>query len=317
MNIFGTSGSGKSVTAKLIITRLVLRNVQSIILDPEGEYGKLCESLGGQNIKLGAGQGVDPFIIFSGIEISIRDQVQILKHFFSFYIQEQNLDSSLLDKVLMQILEYPEQANMYKFMEFLDLNALSSNPGLCNDIRQLAEGSLAFLFKMSQVVDFSPEIICFDLSGLKTTEQKVPFLFLMGSLINRMLDKAERRRMIFIDEAHKLLHNQETTEFYIDLVKTARKRKAGVVSITQNPEDFKESDNSRTIITQAETTILLKQAPASLNYISRFNLFRLTDRESSDLGAFAIGEALFIREREHIYLNVFPFPAEARLVFTS
>jgi type IV secretory pathway VirB4 component len=132
-----------------------------------------------------------------------------------------------------------------------------------------------------------------------------------------LIEKGDRRRMIYIDEAHKLLINEATTAFYVDLVKTARKRKAGVVSITQNPEDFKESNNSKTIITQAETTILLKQATASINYINRFNLFQLTDRECTDLSSFAIGEALFIREREHIYVDIFPFSSEKPLVFTS
>ena len=317
MNIFGTSGSGKSVTAKLIITRLALRNVQNIILDPEGEYGKLTENLGGQNIKLGNGFGVDPFIVFQNLHIKSQDRVQILKHFFRFYIQEHNQDTSLLDKILMQVINESEFANMSLFLKALEAEARHNNPGMCNDIRQLVNGSLGYLFKSTGAIDFSPELICFDLSGLKTDEQKLPFLYLIGSIINRLLDGADRQRMIYIDEAHKLLYNKATTDFYIDLVKTARKRKAGVVSITQNPEDFKESDNSRTIITQAETTILLKQATASINYISRFNLFRLTERECADLSSFAVGEALFIREKEHIYLSVFPFASESSLVFTS
>ncbi len=316
INIFGTSGSGKSVTAKIVITRLLLKNVQSMIIDPEGEYGKLCEKLGGQNLKLGKGFGIDPFLLFRDMGVSIANRVQILKCFFCFYIQKNNQDSSLLDRLLMQFLENHNEPNLVEFSEELDATIINQNNGLCNDIRQLVKGSLSNLFQGSAIIDYRKELLCFDLSGLNTDEQKIPFLYLIGNFINRVIDKADRQRMIFIDEAHKLLTNQATTDFYIDLVKTARKRKAGVVSITQNPEDFKENDSSRTIITQSETTILLKQAPSSLNYINRFNLFKLTERECNALGGFEIGEAMFIREKEHIFLNIFPFTSEAEYVFS-
>ncbi len=44
--------------------------------------------------------------------------------------------------------------------------------------------------------------------------------------------------MLFIDEAHKLLVDPEVAIFYRELVKQARKRNTGVVSITQDVEDF-------------------------------------------------------------------------------
>jgi type IV secretory pathway VirB4 component len=185
------------------------------------------------------------------------------------------------------------------------------------DLEQLRTGSLGGIFDSDRPVRLNSDILCFDLSDLKTDEKKIPAMYLLGTIINRLIDDGARRRMIFIDEAHKLLVNEQTTTFYVDLVKTARKRKAGVVSITQNPEDFKESNNAKTILTQAETSILLKQAPASINYIKEKGLFQLTDRELADLPTFGVGEALFIREKEHIYMNIFPFESEKEIVFTS
>lgn len=316
MNIFGTSGSGKSVTAKLIMTRLVIRGIQNIIIDPEGEYKKLTMSLGGTVISFDKDHGIDPFTIFTDTESDIRDYVQVLKNFFTFFIQVQNIDLALLDKVLMQTYYAPGKRNIHKFLAILQMEAQEKNPGFYNDLLQLIQGSLSGLFTNPIVLNFDTEMICFDISGLNTDEKKIPITYLIGCVINKMLNKADRPRMIFIDEAHKLLVNSATTAFYIDLVKTARKRKAGIVSITQNPEDFKESDNSKTIITQAETTILLKQAPASINYIQRFNLFQLTERECVDTSSFAIGEALFIREREHLLLDIFPFINEQEFIFT-
>jgi len=318
INIFGTSGSGKSVTAKLIMTRLALRGIQNIIIDPEGEYSNLAKALGGQVIKFNRENGIDPFSLNLLNKNEVKDFITVLKQFFAFFIQPARLDLAKLDKVLMKTYEGYERPSFNKFLNTLKKEALiDPQINFVDDILQLSEGSLGGLFNNYNKIDLNADIICFDLSNLNTDDKKIPATYLLGNIINKLIEKGDRRRMIYIDEAHKLLINESTTNFYIDLVKTARKRRAGVVSITQNPEDFKESNNSKTIITQAETTILLKQATASVNYINRFNLFQLTSRECTDLSSFAIGEALFIREKEHIYVDIFPFSSEKPLVFTS
>lgn len=318
MNIFGTSGSGKSVASKLMLTRLALRGIQNIILDPEGEYGELTEAMGGEVIKFNRENGINPFFIGTATEDGIKDHVSVLKHFFKFFIQEDRYDTAKLDKLLMMTYESDEPL----FKTFLEITKKEAQKDksikFVEDLEQLQTGSLSGIFNSEKPIRLNADILCFDLSDLKTDEKKVPAMYLLGTIINRLVDdESKRRRMIFIDESHKLLVNKETTVFYIDLVKTARKRMAGVVSITQNPEDFKEDSNAKTILTQAETSILLKQAPASIDYIKQKNIFQLTDRELSDLPTFGIGEALFIREKEHIYMDVIPFPKEQQLVFTS
>lgn len=315
INIFGTSGSGKSVTAKLVMLRLALRGVQNIVIDPEGEYVELTTSLGGAVFKFDNQHGIDPFMLMQQIGGEITNQVQVLKHFLNYFVQARNQDNSILDKVILETFTSPGFVNFAKFINILERN-IRNNQGLLNDLRQLAYGSMAGTFNNPSNIDFEAPFICFDLSRLHTDEQKIPLMYLIGNVINRIVDNRSQQCMIYIDEAHKLLHDANTTGFYIDLVKTARKRHAGVVTITQNPEDFKESDNSKTIITQAETTILLKQSTASVNYINRFDLFKLTKRECNDLGTFGVGEALFIREKEHIYIDIFPFKSEQELVFT-
>lgn len=316
INIFGTSGSGKSVTAKLIMLRLALRGVQNIIIDPEGEYVELTKELGGRVFAFDNNNGIDPFILVSESGSEIANNIQVLKHFLTYFIQAKNQDSSILDKVLLQTFLNPGIINFAKFIWLLK-DCIGEESGIYQDMQQLAYGSLSGLFNNHKELNYNGAFVCFDLSKLQTDEQKIPLMYIIGNLINRVIDKKELQTMIFIDEAHKMLHDEVTTSFYIDLVKTARKRKAGVVTITQNPEDFKESDNSKTIITQAETSILLKQSSASINFISRFELFRLTKRECTDLSTFNVGEALFIREKEHIFIDVFPFTSEQGLVFTN
>ena len=96
-----------------------------------------------------------------------------------------------------------------------------------------------------------------------------------------------------------------------------RKRNTGLVCITQNPEDFKEDNGGKTIITQAETSIILKQNYASMGFIRRNGVFALTEQEELALPTLDRGQALFIRQNEHMLLNVHVFESEKDLVFTS
>src|SRR3989344_1005006 len=50
--IFAQSGSGKSFTAKVEILRHLMQGTKVIVIDPEREYKKLAESVGGTYIKL-------------------------------------------------------------------------------------------------------------------------------------------------------------------------------------------------------------------------------------------------------------------------
>ena len=121
--------------------------------------------------------------------------------------------------------------------------------------------------------------------------------------------------MLFIDEAHKLLVDQEVAIFYRELVKQARKRNVGVVSITQDVEDFLHNEYGKTIITNSETKILLKQSFATLSEIG--TIYPMTDEEKKQLGHLDIGEVVLFRETEHIRLNIIVLPHEQSLVFTS
>ena len=50
--VFGTAGSGKTFFVSLLIMRSVLKQVRSVIVDPEGEYKTITQALGGVNIEI-------------------------------------------------------------------------------------------------------------------------------------------------------------------------------------------------------------------------------------------------------------------------
>ena len=68
--IIGKSGSGKSHFTKKMILRLLLQDIKTYIIDPEGEYKTVCKQLGGQMIDVGAAvdSRINPFHIFGQMQ---------------------------------------------------------------------------------------------------------------------------------------------------------------------------------------------------------------------------------------------------------
>ncbi len=309
INIFGVSGSGKSVTAKILMNRLYMKGVQILIIDPEGEYVNLARSLGGEVIQFSRENGINPFFINSSQENDILDHISTLKTFLKFFISSNHYNSALLDEKLIQLYD----RGVPTFDNLLD--SLKDHP-MQKDLSVLSTGSLRGVFNSTRQLDLQSDIIVLDLHDLKKDEKRDPAMYLLTSLIWNLVNKHNnKKRMLFIDEAHKLLVDPEVAIFYRELVKQARKRNVGVVSITQDVEDFLKNEYGKAIITNSETKILLKQSYATLSEIA--TIYPMTDEEKQQLGHLGIGEVVLFRENEHIRLNISVLPFEQDLVFTT
>ena len=309
INIFGVSGSGKSVTAKILMSRLFMRGVQILVIDPEGEYVNLAKSLGGEIIQFSRENGINPFYINSSQESDILDHISTLKTFLKFFIPKDHYDGALLDEKLISLYDTGAPS-------FESLLSLLENHPMKKDLNVLSTGSLRGVFNSNRRLELNNDIIVLDLHDLKKDEKREPAMYLLTSLIWNLVNKNnDRQRMLFIDEAHKLLVDPEVAIFYRELVKQARKRNVGVVSVTQDVEDFLKNDYGKAIITNSETKILLKQSYATLSEIG--TIYPMTDEEREQLGHLDIGEVVLFREQEHVRLNVIVLPFEQPLLFTS
>lgn len=309
VNIFGVSGSGKSVASKVLMNRLHMRGIQILAIDPEGEYVNLARALGGEVIQFSRENGINPFFINSSKENDILDHISTLKTFFKFFIPKDHYDGALLDETLIKLYD----SGTPDFENFLDL---LGEHQMKKDLSVLYTGSLRGIFNSKRKLELDNDIIVLDLHDLKKDEKREPAMYLLTSLIWNLINKNnDKKRMLFIDEAHKLLVDQEVAIFYRELVKQARKRNIGVVSITQDVEDFLHNEYGKAIITNSETKILLKQSYAALSEIG--SIYPMTDEEKQQLGHLGIGEVILFREGEHIRLNIIVLPFEKPLTFTS
>jgi len=136
--IIGKSGSGKSHFTKKMILKLLLQDIKTYIIDPEGEYKTICKQLGGQMIDVGAAvdSRINPFHIFGQMqdedeidEVNVNSlrraafssHVQFLEQFF------QSLLPDLTDKEVARlsdkITEVYKQKKINETSDFANLNA--------------------------------------------------------------------------------------------------------------------------------------------------------------------------------------------------
>ncbi len=88
-----------------------------------------------------------------------------------------------------------------------------------------------------------------------------------------------------------------------------------MTTITQDVEDFLDSDYGKAVVTNSSIQILLKQSPAAVDRIQK--VFYLTEGEKTYLLSAGIGEGLFFAGANHVAMQVVASENEHRLITTN
>jgi len=117
---------------------------------------------------------------------------------------------------------------------------------------------------------------------------------------------------VVVDEAWWLMRHPDTAAFLFRLIKTARKRHAGLTLITQDVGDVLASPDGEPLIANAALQILMKQAPQAMPRLAE--LFRLTRAEQSFLLGAERGEGLLLARGKRVPFAVVATDEEARRI---
>jgi DNA helicase HerA-like ATPase len=119
------------------------------------------------------------------------------------------------------------------------------------------------------------------------------------------------KRLVVVDEAWTLLRDGEGAKFLYRLAKAARKRRAGLTTITQDAADFLSSDLGQAVVANAATQILMRQAPQAIGVVAE--AFALTAGEARRLLAAGRGEALLLSGSHRVSFRAVASRAEHML----
>ena len=292
--ILGSSGSGKSFSAKREITNafLICPHDDIIICDPEGEYTPLVERLHGQVIRLSpAGRGYDgkPCYInpmdlnmdYSDDENPLALKSDFILSFCELIVASKEglapVEKTIIDRcvrlVYRDYLRDPQPENM-PLLEDL-YNALRTQEEkeaqhIATALEMYVTGSLN-VFNHRTSVDLSSRIVCFDIKQLGTQLKKLGMLIVQDQVWNRVtINRAEHKSTrYYIDEFHLLLKEEQTARYSVEIWKRFRKWGGIPCGITQNVKDLLGSPEIENVMENSDFIYMLNQSAGDRQILAK------------------------------------------------
>lgn len=328
--IFAKSGAGKSYLVKLEALRSLLFGVEIIVIDPESEYKRLCEAVGGEylDFSVNSSTKINPFDLPKTPEVEDQLSLKILSLHALFRIMLGELSSSesaVLDRALIdtyrmkgitqdpmtQINEPPLLEDLYKVLQAMDEPESKS---LAERMERYIKGSLAGVFDQRSNVNLDNSFTVFSIKNLEDVLRPIA-MFMILDFIWTKVKHDLKKRLLLLDEAWTLMRYPDSAAFVYSLAKRARKYYLGLTTITQDVADFLNTDYGKAVVTNSSIQILLKQHPAAIDRISE--IFYLSQGERNFLLAAGIGEGLFFAGTNHVAMQIKASEQEHALITTD
>lgn len=345
--VFAKSGAGKSFTVKLEALRSMMMGTEILIIDPENEYERMCDAVGGAYVRLSLNSAtrINPFdlprvvdtdeadnalrsnlitlhgllrLMMGGAQAQLQGGQQIMTPALS-PVEESDLDAALIETYakagitndpLTHQGQPPTIADLYDTL----LHMGNTGPQLAQRLRKYTTGTFAGIFSQPSNIDINNPLAVFNIRDLEDELRPVAMYIVLNYIWNKTkTDK--RRRILIVDEAWQLMKYEDSANFMFSLAKRARKYNLGITTITQDVEDFMGSRMGRAIVANASMQLLLKQSPTAVDVLS--DVFKLTEEEKKRLSQFPVGQGLFFAGQNHVHVQVVASPTETELITTN
>ena len=281
--LLGVPGSGKSFSAKELMTFLMLNTEDDILVcDPEGEYAPLVEAMGdmGSVIHVSAG-GRDRLNAMYMVDGYGENNPIVVKSEFILSLIEQ-IDKkgvgpqhkSIIDRCITMVYRNAAYTGSVPTLCTLRDTLLEQPEPEAKQIALSLElyttGSLDIFGKQSNV-DLDKRVVVFDIHGLGAQLKPTGLLVITDTMLNRVTLnwKKGKRTHVFIDEFHVVFENEFSAAFFNSAWRQFRKRNAFPTAITQNVEYLLDSVQASTMLSNSEFIVMLNQAASDREKLGR------------------------------------------------
>jgi conjugal transfer ATP-binding protein TraC len=345
--VFAKSGAGKSFTVKLEALRSMMLGTEVFIVDPENEYQKMCDAVGGAYVRLSLNSAtrINPFdlprvvdteeadnalrsnlitlhgllrLMMGGAQVQMQGANAALTPALN-PAEEADLDAALIETYakagitndpLTHAATPPTISDLYDTL----LHMGGTGPQLAQRLRKYTSGTFAGIFSQQSNVNVNNAMVVFNIRDLEDELRPVAMYIVLNFIWNKTKSD-KKRRLLIVDEAWQLMKYEDSANFLFSLAKRARKYNLGVTTITQDVEDFMASRMGRAIVANASMQILLKQSPSAVDVLA--DVFKLTSEEKKRLSQFPVGQGLFFAGQNHVHMQVIASPTETDLISTN
>ncbi len=278
MILLGTSGSGKSTAAKLMLRSHIRNGYQIVAIDPEGEISEMTENYGGTVIDLGKGGEfgmVNPLeVIIDADEEEIKQglgytilnkTLQTLKAFMKYYAPD--IEEDVLNLFIEVVQDTYKRfgidfntdfsrftSNDFPIMQDVYITVTSRLTSLTErtrerDVLERLElklrpfvRELTYYFNGHTTINPGTDFLVFNIKELMNSDVNIrnALLFNVLKYAWSLCLNPNVNTVLSVDEAHVLLgaKNELGAEFLAQVQRRARKYNTGTMIITQQPSDF-------------------------------------------------------------------------------
>ncbi len=347
--VFAKSGAGKSFTVKLEALRSMMLGTEIFIIDPENEYQRMAEAVGGAYVRLSLNSPtrINPFDLPQVIDEddadnALRSNLITLHGLLRLMmggavaqiaqsggggtiapaltpVEEADLDAALIETYakagitndpLTHNSVPPTINDLYDTL----LHMGGTGPQLAQRLRKYTSGTFAGIFSQQSNININNPMVVFNIRDLEDELRPVAMYIVLNFIWNKTKGD-KKKRILVVDEAWQLMKYEDSANFLFSLAKRARKYNLGITTITQDVEDFMASRMGRAIVANASMQILLKQSSSAVDVLA--DVFKLTSEEKKRLSQFPVGQGLFFAGQNHVHIQIAASPTEQSLITTN
>ncbi|MGC9667418.1 VirB4 family type IV secretion system protein [Planosporangium sp. 12N6] len=343
--ILARSGEGKSYLAKLDLLRNLYLGVEAFVIDPEDEYVKLAEAVGGTIIRPGApGVRINPLDLSQadGDDALVR-RALFMQTFVAVLTSGDGTtgaaavspqEAAALDVAVLAAYRakgittdprtWQRPAPLLADVAEALAGAGDAGHTLAARLHPYVAGSFKGLFDGPTSTTPNGHLVVYAIKDLPEELKPIGTLLILDAIWRTVStanrtgasgSRSEARRLVLVDEAWLMLRAGLGAQFLFRLSKSARKYGAGLSVITQDAADVLATEVGRAVVSNAATQVLLRQAPQAIDAVTE--AFGLTDGERAFLLSSARGDALLASGSSRVAFHSLASDAEHDLVVTG
>ncbi|MHB1850281.1 MAG: VirB4 family type IV secretion system protein [Acidimicrobiales bacterium] len=353
--ILARSGAGKSYLAKLEALRSLYQGIEIAVVDPEDEYRRLAETVGGAYVHLGApGVRLNPFDLDTspdaapgtgageGGDDSVGDEPggalasgpvvrrALFVHTLVAVLLGEKPDPATAAALDRGIVSAYESAGitadprsharpaplLAELAAALDADGDPAARTLAARLAPYVSGTHRGLFDGPTTTRPDGHLVVFSLRDLPDELKAAGTLLTLDAIWRRVSDPAKRkRRLVVVDEAWLLMAERSGAEFLFRMAKSARKHWAGLTVVTQDAADLLGSPLGQAVVANAATQILLRQAPQTIDTLAE--AFGLSAGERAYLLGASRGQGLLAAGQDRVAFSALASSAEDAICRTG
>lgn len=300
--VFAASGHGKSFAIGTLMLEAAVAGVNSVIIDPEGEYRGLVAALGGRYLELAP--GTDAAVnVFEGAADDPEETVAAVVDLVTVLCGDRlgDVERAVVDAAARAAMERALLEHRTPLLEdCLAMLDVEARP-VAMVVRRFCTGGLGALFNRPTSLTVDSGVCAISLRDMPP-EHVAAATLIVARWLWELVRRDRRQRHIVFDEVGALCVHRPLRDLLVQLARRCRKYGASLVVATQNAQDLLGTDEGSVIATNCAVVLLGGHRAAETARMEQ--AFGLTEAQRGFLETASRGEFLLLAGDRRVAMRI-------------